>query len=750
MIETNIRIVNYGTGLHLDTRYVTVDTQAPSSELLWRLCGTLRYPPYGLAAIPYGSSTEPMLLVASSEPISHKVVKMREWRAEVRDSGQSRRLQFSVPNEASLIAQLMERMMLIEIARRTDMWTLDSPRIWYESRSFQTSRDISAYRRFGISVIPIEGVGLGVVTHVGTAFFTELTVADYLLGDSSAQGRFEFLSQRQKRAKGTLLYDLGTSKHKCYFEEFLPNKTCATIGPIVVHGTTYDSLFEYYAQKHRQASVKRDAAVAMVSFGKLGRQPVAANKLYLRVMNEALPKSLKQVDKIQPSERNELIREFWNRLGERPLGKGVRSGLWHPEESKTELITLPSLSFADNRTLASPKEMSPKAYKEHYCARRDLLNEVGCLDVPPAVKRQIYFALPSKAPQEMGERSAADVTKRISGWIGPDISYEVVPYSTIEEAYSNLREASTDAYGNPRPGMVVFVFEDEDPATYFNLSYNLQRWRVKRVTYDQLERHFHMQGGRWYSFVEMNALDVLQQLDCVPWSIAERLSYEAQLVIDVGAERRRVALSLLICRDEQYKPKFWVDTMVWQKSDSKQETINEVVLRDKIVKLFKRFGRRHFDPLTSILVLRDGRKCGREIEGIRVAQEKLVRLGFLDESAQVDIVDLHKRSMKGIRLWERDGGQVTNPLEGTAIFLDGKTVVLANTGSATLHLGTARPLMLVANDESTDMLAVANDVFATAQLNWSSPRVAQRLPLPSKRTDDGLRERAAQEIRRIR
>jgi hypothetical protein len=351
----------------------------------------------------------------------------------------------------------------------------------------------------------------------------------------------------------------------------------------------------------------------------------------------------------------------------------------------------------------------------------------------------------------MGERFAAGVTKRISGWIGPDISYEVVPYSTVEQAYSNLGEASSDAYGNPRPGMVVFVFEDEDPATYFNLSYNLKRWRVKRVTYDQLEKHFHMQGGRWYSFVEMNALDVLQQLDCVPWSIAEPLIYEAQLVIDVGAERRRVALSLLICRDEQYKPKFWIDTMVWQKSDSKQETINEVVLRDKIVKLFKRFGRRHFDPLTSILVLRDGRKCGREIEGIRVAQEKLVRLGFLDESAQVDIVDLHKRSMKGIRLWERDDyGQITKALEGTAIFLDRKTVVLASTGSATLHEGTAQPLMLVANDESTDMLAVASDVFATAQLNWSSPRVAQRLPLPSKRTDDELRERAAQEIRRIR
>lgn len=749
MIETNIRIVNYGTGLYLDTRYAAVAIQDPSPELLWRLCGTLRYR-YGLAATPYGAFQEPTLLVASPRPISRKVVETQEWRAEVQDGGQSRRLQFSVPNEASLIAQLMEQMMLIEVARRTDMWTLDSPRICYEPRSFQTSRDISAYRRFRISVIPIEGVGLGVVAHVGTAFFTNLTVADYLLGDSSDQERFDFLSQRQKGAKGTLLYDLGASKHKCYFEELLPNETCGTFEHVVVRGTTYDSLFEYYAQKHSRASVERDAPVARVSFRKLGRKPVAANRLYLRVMNKALPRSLKQVDKIQPSERSELIRGFWTRLGGRPLGKGIRSGLWHPQESRTELMTLPSLSFADHRTLASPKETSLKAYKRCYHARRDLLNEVGCLDAPPAVKRRIYFALPSNAPQEMGERFAADVTGRISGWIGLDVGYEVVPYSTVEQAYSNLGEASSDAYGNPRPGMVVFIFEDEDPATYFDLSYNLRRWRVKRATYDQLESHFRMQGGRWYSFVEMNALDVLQQLDCVPWSIAKPLNYEAQLVIDVGAGKRYVALSLLICRDKQRKPIFWLDTMTWRKSDSKQETINEVILRDKIIKLFKRAKRRRFDPLSSMLVLRDGRKCGREIRGIRSAQGELVPLGFLDGDAQVDIVDLHKRSMKGIRIWERDRGQAMNALEGTAIFLDRKTVVLASTGSATLHQGTARPLMLIANDESTDMLAVASDVFATAQLNWSSPRVAQRLPLPSKRTDDELQERAAQKIRRAR
>ncbi len=76
--------------------------------------------------------------------------------------------------------------------------------------------------------------------------------------------------------------------------------------------------------------------------------------------------------------------------------------------------------------------------------------------------------------------------------------------------------------------------------------------------------------------------------------------------------------------------------------------------------------------------------------------------------------------------------------------------LLTTTGAATLHQGTAEPVMLAATSCGTDLLRAAVAVFAVAQLNWSSPRVAQRLPLPLKRTDDELRARAAQEVRRLR
>jgi hypothetical protein len=188
------------------------------------------------------------------------------------------------------------------------------------------------------------------------------------------------------------------------------------------------------------------------------------------------------------------------------------------------------------------------------------------------------------------------------------------------------------------------------------------------------------------------------------------------------------------------------------KSDTKRETINDIILCDEIVRLCKRAVIAGFRRIRSMLVLRDGHECGREMDAICNAHAKLIESGFFDKDSRVDTVDVHKKSVKGIRLWDRDqNGEVRHCLEGTPLLLDTRTVVLVNTGAATLPPGrTAEPMMIVARSESSGMKAVAEYVHATSQLNWSSPRVAQRLPLPLKRTDDELKNRAAQEIRRTK
>lgn len=765
MIETNIRIVEPGINLRLEVRRAEVMTQDLSPDLLQKACGALQKR-HGLAAVVAPDKSS--ILVATREPVPRVVVQADDWRLEVKDSGATRVLRFTAPGEAYLLAQLLERCLLVQLERRTKLWTLDSFRNWYVPEPFERASGIAAHRRFEVSSVVIEGVGIGLVVDVGTAFFTEQTIADFFRDDLSSeekahlQKRFERLSERQHGQKGTLVYDFGRDKHKCYFDSFLPGVTAATINGLRVQGQTYPSLQAYYKQKHG-VDVDTDASVAKVSFRGINRpQPVIASALRLRVMNNALPDALKQSDKIDPQGRRHYLQMFWTRLGDTPLGRGlpkVSSRFWCPPRDRAIHLKAPDLIYAGGKRVVAPSNGHLGEHRAYYRERQALLNEAGCLSVPPAVTRVLYVAVPRAIDEKVATQLAEDIAARLSMWTRKEITPELIMYSTLDEALTRLRREA-------QPGMVLFVFDNDEPSTYFTLAYELKDWRVKRITLATLRRlalqfEFARNANSrnvtiarmprgWDAFIEMNALDVLQQLDCVPWSIANPPHYEAQLVIDVGADRRYFALSLLICRPQSSEP-FRLDTIVPIKSDHKRETINEIILCDEIVKLCQRAVRNGFDPIKSMLNLRDGHECGREMDAITGAQAKLVSIGFLAENALVKTADFHKTSAKGIRLWERGrDGEAGHALEGTALILDKRTVVLVNTGAATLHQGTAEPLMLVARGVDINMIAVASDVHAFSQLNWSSPKVAQRLPLALKRTDDELKNRASQEIRRIK
>lgn len=331
---------------------------------------------------------------------------------EVEDGGEEQVLQFSSSkNDAQLLAQLIERQIRIKIKRRLKLHTVDSPRIFQENTPFKTAEGIDACRRYEVSAIPIEGVGVGISVDISTAFFTCKTVADFFRDDilngeqQRLQEVFESLSQRQQGQKGTFLYNLGNNKMKCYFGEFGADVTCATTGRRIVNGEVYDSLLKYYEQKQPQLRVNADDSVAWVSFYSInGLQPVAAKLLRLRVMNDALPKSLKQVDKIAPEDRVRLINDFWLRLGNNILGNGkprVSRKFWQPEDNKTIKLLPPALQFNDGLALPKLQRRGYVEFQEHYRQRFRFLHKVGCLDVPIPIKTTIHFAMPIKVSEEM-------------------------------------------------------------------------------------------------------------------------------------------------------------------------------------------------------------------------------------------------------------------------------------------------------------------------------------------------------------
>ena len=761
MLETNIRIVEPGKSLYLSTRCAKIRTQDSSPKILEKVCNRLAS--RNLAAVY--CPIRKQILVFTQGRIPFIEVKEENWIIQVEDGGETRKLQFShSENDAALLAKLIERYILIQIKRRLKMQTVDSPRIFQETEPFETIKGIDVHRRFEVSAIAIEGVGVGISVDVSMAFFTHKTIADFFRYDvpSHEQQRlqedFEFLSQRQDDQKGTLLYDLGNNRTKCYFDQPLPGFTCATTGPLFVKGKTYSSLLEYYRQNRPHLKIHADDSVVKVSFKGIDQpQPVAAKLLRLRVMNASLPGSLKQIDKLAPYKRAGLINRFWKDLGNDLFGSRgphVARYFWQPPSEKIINLLPLELQFSGGAVLPAPQRRDYQEFQGHYHQRSTLLHKNGCLGTPVMMESVVHFAIPNKVTEEMRGPLLMGITEHLNQLTKRHIKPQLITYDALDEVFSELNN-------HFNPGIVVFVFDDESRETYYNVAHELFNWRVKRITFRKLKKKFdRLQSAEnhrgselskaekdWNSFIEMIALDVLQQMDCVFWGFKDTSGYDAHLAIDVGRNRRHFALSLLILH-----PSLRIRTVVEQKYDHRFETINKTVLRKEIVKLFEKAAEwSDFQPLRSVLVLRDGRKCGSELDGINEAVETLVADRLLVEGVEIDVVDFHKSMKKKIRLWERtQRNRIEQGLEGEAIHIDKRTVVLITTGSPTLRQGTAVPIMLEGQSANIDMDRVVKAVYASTHLNFSNPRVAQRLPLELKRTDDELKNRDSQQIRGMR
>ena len=377
--------------------------------------------------------------------------------------------------------------------------------------------------------------------------------------------------------------------------------------------------------------------------------------------------------------------------------------------------------------------------------------------------RELYFAYPSSVDEEVANQLATDLAQAVHNWTasaGCSVqAAKPIAYDSVSEAIAKIRKAE-------RSGVAIFVLDNE-PTAYYEVAFQLEHWRVKRITESVLREHYrYLKKGcwnkrkkmldpalgkrRWGDFVNLNALAVLQLLEAVPFRLDQAGPYEAQLFIDVGYDRRHFAFSLLIARSKDKDPNFHIISRTYVKTDPQQEAINPKILAGQIVELFEAVLRRTSDPLESLLVLRDGRFCRKEYGGVDDAVKILKDTGKLSEGARVDLADFRKDSLKAVRLWEIGDhtDTVKNPLEGQAVQLNDRMIVVASTGAATLPQGTAQPYMIVGNRRCSDVIDVAQATFAGAQLNWSSPRVAQRLPLHAKRADEDLKERAAQEIKR--
>lgn len=765
-METNLKEVKDGTRLMVKVRLYMLQGESLSKDDAGRFC-TILSRDTGIPAAPhYANGNWNTIVTEHRLEIRKRSFAVDDRLIKVEPVEGFSTFYVSDHIQRPTIIELYKRALLTQILKRTDLWTIyGTPSIFYEKDPFLKSdfvnkfkvSDIQGFRRFEIADQYIEGKGLTFSVNVSTAFFSSLTVDDYFKGYVE---RFNQLAGRQKEQKGTLMYDGPNGRSKCYFKQYKKDMTLLTTGEMIVGNKRYENLYEYYQQAAPGYDVKPYDKVAVVSFSNMKEKQVLvpANKLILRVMNDALDRKMSQHDKIEPEERTKLISKFWNKLGNQPFGNyfsPVLANCFKPGPDQCGIIPMRPLLFADNRKLQAPNELTDQAYKKHFSGRRSFLQNFGCFYAPETMQREIHFVFPRHVDEHIAELYA----KECCGMIEKLTKVKEEPIILFYDLYDLM---TSELSGNYDPGMVVFAFDDIDSLTYFNIRFELKDWQLKRLTTHELGRSYRgykeykdgtsRNGDRglrnWDAFVEQNVFDIIQQMGCLPYMIEPKLNYDMQLVIDVSAKSKFLGLSLFMFGKSMQIPVY--GESIKAKTDSKSEEIARPFLERYLKELInqnKETIQRH--QLQSMLILRDGKDCGEEFKAIQSVIEWFKNQGLFSQDFKFDFIEYHKSTLKQIKIWEKKGPNHVNCLEGSYLLLDKDTAILNTTGAGTLHQGTASPILIRKKYTECDMVKVLEDIFITSQLNFSSPRVSQRLTYPAKRTDEQLKDKMAQEILRF-
>lgn len=758
-METNVRLVNFGNRLLLIARKVEVSLHDLSIEQLQTLCTMLKK--RGIAAVPFIEGGKRWLLTEERDNVPHISLPLSSddrrtvYKAEVRSTEQHIRLEIADVCQRKLIEDLYLRRLQLSISSNTDYVTIQkSPNQFYEPYALpmddDIDTDVNAFRRFSLFTQYFEGVGLGLGVDVGTSYYTKPSVEEFFM--SGNQRRFFELKERQSTEyKGTLLYHGPNGFSRCYWDKWCEHLTLATTPGFTFEGKSFDNSYDYFKKLHPHFDVSPSDAVAYVSFAGFGTYPVPAKYLFLSVSTENLSDDVNQQDKYKPQQKRNLIDGFWQRVGSRPFGQNyqnMQSGYYIPDERNNGTFELPTISFADGQKLFPPKHNNPNSYKRYFIEKYHKLKENGCYYVPPTLEREIHFVFPENVRQDVRQLFSSSLMNETSTLTKKELQLIEHSYGKDEQL-----EIIFELKNDYKKGTVVFVFDNTDPSIYYTISQELEGWKIIRLTKQELIRKVnkfrnHPKGkGHWESYISLNAFRVVTELGCVPYMFTQELHYKAQLVIDVSENYSYFGLGLLIHSTSLQRPVF--DYIVRRNPDSRNDLINPYFL----AKFLKELLLKHVQDLakagaTNLLVLRDGQENKSEydvfIEVIRGLQGKLPQ-GF-----DFAFIDYRKKIFKSVRLFEDMNGEYKNPLEGSWLTINKSSAELFNTGEGTLTQGTANPILVKSNYKEVDLRKVLHDIFLTSQLNFGSPRVAQRLTYLAKRVDDLLREKRAQEVTKIK
>ena len=759
-METNIRIVKYGNNLILSARKVSISKADLTSDELHTICTLLKNKK--IAATPYAENNPYFLLIQSNEVFNSLEIELEnsknkgtKFSVVLTATADIIKLEIKNPDQRKLMEELYLKRSQINILQKTNFKIIKkSPNVYYDINPIEKEEDhesdIVAYRRFFVFAEYIEGQGLGFGVDIGNSYFTRSSVEEFYA--SGNQNRFHFLKERQSTEyKGTLLYKGPNGYSRCYFDRYDGRTTIANTDPFSHGGIKYSNSYDYFKRNYPYFPLNETDKVAFVSFKGMGTLPVPAKCLFLAVATENITDEFNQ-DRYTPQQKKNLIDGFWNKI-KLPFGFNyvdLNKNYYVPKEDGGT-FDLPPIMYGGKQALNPPPGKNPYLYKKYYLNKYFKLRENGCYYVPPVMEREIHFIYPEETSILTSNRLVDDMVKDVALLTKKNIE-------AIDHTYKKGEHLSAiyDLKNNYDQGTVVFVFDNHDPSVYYNISQELQGWKIIRLTKQELVRKYnklknHPKGkGYWETYISLNAFKIVTELGCIPYVFKAKLEYNAQLIIDVSEKYSFFGLGLLIYKEGMPTPVF--DYIIKPNPDSKNDLINTHMLEKYLTELLsshletlKKYG------INKLLALRDGIENKSEYDVfLKVIKNLKAKDLGLAEDFDFAFIEYHKKSLKSIRLFDFQNGEFRNPLEGSWFKINRRSAILMNTGEGTLTQGTSSPVLIKSNYKDIDLIAVLKDIFLTSQLNFGSPRVAQKITYLAKRIDDLLKEKRAQEVIKIK
>ena len=175
-VETNVRLINGVDAERVVCRRVAVESGIWSDDLRQTICSVLRRRDR-LVAVPSPIEKDE-ILVAGTAGVTCAIIERGGWHARLHDLGKLLELGFGDERELCLIADLVQRALVVGFEVDGSYWRLgNSTRYWYARRAAGAADSIEAVPRVSFATLPLTGGTVGIVFDSGFLYRTERSIA---------------------------------------------------------------------------------------------------------------------------------------------------------------------------------------------------------------------------------------------------------------------------------------------------------------------------------------------------------------------------------------------------------------------------------------------------------------------------------------------------------------------------------------------------------------------------------------------